>query len=140
MFHLQTTSQLLMTGMGNGHKQNFPSGGGGPGGGGLWGDTPPSGDPELLEAPNKFFGVNTCAEGRQRKCLIGRRPGENCAQSLKGGEGGGRCQTPPCPREMLSCLAKLWTQGIHQRVGMQPVVNICLCERGVCRTSAPPPS
>ena len=42
MFHLQTTSQLLVTGMGNGHKQKFPSGGGGPGGGGgLWGDTPP---------------------------------------------------------------------------------------------------
>ena len=37
----------------------FLKGGGGAGGwGGLWGGIPPapSGDPELLEAPNKFFG------------------------------------------------------------------------------------
>ena len=29
------------------------------GGGGLWGEPPtPPGDPELLEAANKFFGLN----------------------------------------------------------------------------------
>ena len=45
-----------------GHGLPLPAGGRADfslrGGGGLWGGTPPSGDPELLEAPNKFFGLN----------------------------------------------------------------------------------
>ena len=83
------------------------------GGGAVGGIPPPPGDPGLLEAPkapNKFEVIFwpklTCAEGARKNFLIGQRPGENFAQSLKGVGGGGDVTHPP-PQEMLSCQAKL---------------------------------
>ena len=66
------------------------------------------------KAPRKIFGQTDLHRRRQKRFLIGRRPGEKFAQCLKwGGGGGGEVQgrggggQTPTPREMLSCFAKL---------------------------------
>ena len=91
--------------------------------GGAVGGTPPSGDPELLEAPkapkNVFWPKLTCAEGARenfdwlqtrRKILPNHlRRGGGVGRWVRGGWGGVRPLPPtPPPPEMLSCEAKLW--------------------------------
>ena len=83
--------------------QSFPKRGGGVQGGRGWGGTlPPSGDPKLLEAPNKFFSLNCLAPKAPEKNFDWPMARRKIAQSLRG-EGGGQTPTTRPPKEMLSC-------------------------------------
>ena len=86
--------------VGTGPRAFLKEGGVG-GGGAVWGTPPPHQETLSCWRRRMFWPKLTCAEGTRKKILIGRRPGEKFAPSLK--RGGGVRPPPLCDTPSGCC-------------------------------------